>query len=202
MKKILINFAHPAKRKSTVNRGLLDAVSSLPNVTVNDLYQHYPDFLIDVEREQTLCETHDIIIFQHPLYWYSTPAIVKEWMDLVLEHGWAYGSQGNALKDKVTFQTISAGGDASTYQASGANGFTINQLTSPFAATAHLCQMRQLPPFFISGVHRGLPKETLATYADRYRQLLTALTYEQVNIDRAVTLDNLNEHIVELTEAK
>lgn len=140
MKKILINFAHPAKRKSTVNRGLLDAVSSLPNVTVNDLYQHYPDFLIDVEREQTLCETHDIIIFQHPLYWYSTPAIVKEWMDLVLEHGWAYGSQGNALKDKVTFQTISAGGDTSTYQASGANGFTINQLTSPFAATAHLCQ--------------------------------------------------------------
>lgn len=28
---------------------------------------------------------------QHPFYWYSTPALLKEWQDLVLEHGWAYG---------------------------------------------------------------------------------------------------------------
>ena len=81
MNKILINFAHPAKTRSKINRALRSVVENLENVTLNDLYAAYPDFLIDVEREQNLCEEHDVIIFQHPFYWYSTPAIVKEWMD-------------------------------------------------------------------------------------------------------------------------
>ncbi|MCU7375699.1 NAD(P)H-dependent oxidoreductase [Paucibacter sp. O1-1] len=74
-------------------------------MTINDLYANYPDFLIDVAREQQLCESHDVIIFQHPFYWYSTPAIVKEWLDLVLEHGWAYGKTGTALKDKMVLSS-------------------------------------------------------------------------------------------------
>ncbi|MGH1373767.1 MAG: NAD(P)H-dependent oxidoreductase [Cellvibrionaceae bacterium] len=89
MNRILINFAHPARSRSKINLALRAAVEGMDNVTVNDLYEQYPDFLIDVEREQKLCEAHDTIIFQHPFYWYSCPSIVQEWMDLVLEHGWA-----------------------------------------------------------------------------------------------------------------
>ena len=73
MSKILINFAHPAQSRSTINKALRSVVEGLQNVTVNDLYANYPDFLIDVDREQKLCEEHDFIIFQHPFYWYSAP---------------------------------------------------------------------------------------------------------------------------------
>ena len=56
------------------------------------------NFFIDVHAEQKLLLDHDIIIWQHPFYWYSAPAIIKEWMDLVLEHGFAYGENGRSLE--------------------------------------------------------------------------------------------------------
>lgn len=78
MNKILVQFAHPAFRRSKINAALREAVTDIDGVTVHDLYACYPDFLIDVPHEQRLCEEHDIIVFQHPFYWYSTPSIVKE----------------------------------------------------------------------------------------------------------------------------
>jgi len=175
MKKILINFAHPARARSKINNALRSAVEDLENVTFNDLYANYPDFLIDVKREQRLCENHDVIIFQHPFYWYSTPSIMKEWLDLVLEHGWAYGSQAKALKGKLFLQAITAGGDDSTYQKEGYNEFTIGDLTSPYRATAKLCKMEWLPPFVVLGVHRGLPDEKVQAHAEDYRRTVIAL---------------------------
>jgi glutathione-regulated potassium-efflux system ancillary protein KefG len=115
MNKILILFAHPAFKRSKINAALREAVENLEGITFHDLYASYPDFFIDVGLEQDLCEAHDTIVFQHPLYWYSTPAIIKEWMDLVVEHGWACGSTGNALSGKIFFQALTAGGDVSTY---------------------------------------------------------------------------------------
>ncbi len=100
--RVLILFAHPALEKSRVNRRLAEAVQSLPGVTFNDLYQHYPDLDIDVEREQQLLVAHDVVVMQHPFYWYSSPAIIKEWQDLVLEFGFAYGPGGTALEGKIT----------------------------------------------------------------------------------------------------
>ena len=195
MKKILINFAHPAKSRSNINKALREAVEHIEGVTVNDLYRHYPDFMIDVNREQVLCEQHDIIIFQHPFYWYSTPSIMKEWLDLVLEHGWAYGSQGKALADKLFFQTISAGGDASTYQADGYNEFTISQLTAPYQATAKLCNMTWLPPFAVTGVHRGLAKEKVQSHAEDYRRTIIALRDELFDIEQAKNSEYMNTDI-------
>lgn len=192
MKKILINFAHPAKSRSNINKALRNAVEDLTNVTVNDLYANYPDFMIDVKREQALCEAHDIIIFQHPFYWYSTPAIMKEWLDLVLEHGWAYGSEGKALAGKIFFQAITTGGDATTYQENGYNEFTLKELTAPYRATAKLCNLTWLPPFAVTGVHRGLAKEKVQNYAADYRRTLIALRDSLVNIDVFKHLDVLN----------
>ncbi len=175
VKKILINFAHPARSRSKINTTLRKQIDALENVTINDLYSHYPDFLIDVKREQKLCEDHDIIIFQFPFYWYSSPSIVKEWMDLVLEHGWAYGSQGKALMGKHFMLAISGGGDASTYNKEGFNEFTIAELTSPMRATAKLCNLTWLPPFTILGIHRGLPEDQLRVHSANYRRLILAL---------------------------
>ena len=175
MKKILILFGHPAFRRSTINAALRKAVETLDGVTFHDLYASYPDFLIDVTHEQQLCKSHDIIIFQHPFYWYSTPAIIKEWFDLVLEHAWAYGSTGNALAGKVTFQALTAGGDHTNYRSGGLNMFTIRELTTPYQATANLCGMDWLPPFAVLGIHQGLPEEDRVHHAEDYRRVLIAL---------------------------
>ena len=161
-------------------------------VTINDLYATYPDFLIDVKREQMLCETHDVIVFQHPFYWYSTPAIMKEWLDLVLEHGWAYGTHGNALKGKLFLQAITAGGDDSTYQKDGYNDFTLAELTSPYRATAKLCKMDWLPPFAVLGIHRGLPEEQVTAYAEDYRRAITALRDDRFEIEDVRQQNYLN----------
>jgi len=93
-KKILILFAHPAMQKSRVNKRLIEPLSNVEGVTFHDLYDSYPDLYIDVEREKSLLLENDIIIFHHPFYWYSSPAIIKEWQDLVLEFGFAYGPGG------------------------------------------------------------------------------------------------------------
>lgn len=183
MKKILINFAHPARSHSKINNALRAAVQDIEGVTFNDLYAQYPDFMIDVEREQALCEAHDVIIFQHPLYWYSTPAIMKEWMDLVLEHGWAYGSGRKALEGKVFLQALSGGGEADTYQREGSNGYTIEELTSPIQATAKLCGLRWIPPFVVLGVHRGLPHKEVVSHSENYRNVVIALREDVLDLD-------------------
>lgn len=185
MNKILINFAHPARARSKINNALRAAVEGLENVTINDLYANYPDFLIDVKREQRLCEDHDVIIFQHPFYWYSTPSIIKEWLDLVLEHGWAYGSQGRALEGKIFLQAITAGGDDSVYQKDGFTAFTIRELTSPCRAMAKLCNMNWLPPFTVLGIHRGLSEETVKVHAEDYRRVIIALRDGTLDIEKA-----------------
>lgn len=201
MKKILILFAHPAYRRSKINTALRGAIEGLDNITMHDLYDCYPDFLIDVPREQQICEAHDVIVYQHPFYWYSTPAILKEWQDLVLEHSWAYGTDGTALHGKITFQTLTGGGDAATYQKDGYNRFTIQELTSPYQATAHLCGMTWLPPFTVLGVHRGLPEHQITHHAEDYRRTLIAIRDDHLDIERAQSSEYLNSDLNSIISA-
>ncbi|WP_163335629.1 NAD(P)H-dependent oxidoreductase [Desulfopila sp. IMCC35008] len=195
MKKILILFAHPAFTRSKINASLRSAVENLDNVTLHDLYSSYPDFLIDVQHEQQLCQSHDVIIFQHPFYWYSTPSLLKEWCDLVLEHDWAYGSKGQALQGKYFFQVLTAGGSDSTYKPEGLNMFTITELTSPFRATANLCGMHWLPPFAILGIHRGLSPEKVNRHAEEYRQALIAIRDEMLDLEKIQLGSYLNSDL-------
>ena len=79
MKKTLIIVAHPNIAESKVNKALLDSIKNEPNITVHDLYATYKTVeAIDVAKEQALLVEHERIIFQFPLYWYSSPAILKE----------------------------------------------------------------------------------------------------------------------------
>jgi len=98
--KALVILAHPKIAESRINRRLIEEVRKHPEITVHELYPSYPDWNIDVPREQELLEKHDRIVFQFPLYWYSTPPLLKKWQDDVLTYGWAYGSQGKKLQGK------------------------------------------------------------------------------------------------------
>lgn len=192
MSRVLILFAHPALERSRVHRQLIRGLDSLPGVTFNDLYEAYPTFDIDVRREQELLLGHDLIVVQHPLFWYSTPAIVKQWEDLVLEHGWAYGSQGTALRGKQWLSAISTGGGAAAYEPGGYNGFTIRDFLLPLQQTARLCGMEYLPPFVIHGTHRmGEPE--IARAAAEYREVIEALRDDRLDLDAARRQPILND---------
>jgi glutathione-regulated potassium-efflux system ancillary protein KefG len=172
--RVLILFAHPALQKSRVNRSLIATVRTLENVTINDLYEEYPDFWIDVKREQDLLLNHDIIVFQHPFYWYSCPALLKQWEDLVLQHGFAYGAQGSKLNGKWVLTAITTGGSPSTYQRNGYNYYTIRELLTPFEQSVRFCGMHYLPPFVISGTFTFKNAE-IAGSAALYRHALESL---------------------------
>ncbi|MBB5348675.1 NAD(P)H-dependent oxidoreductase [Desulfoprunum benzoelyticum] len=195
MKKILIIFAHPAIARSKINAAMRGAVEDLGGVTFHDLYAIYPDFLIDVADEQKLCQAHDVIIFQHPLYWYSTPAILKEWLDLVLQYGWAYGVKGRALEGKYFFQALTAGGDTDSYRKNGLNTFTIGELTAPYRATANTCRMEWLPPFTVLGMHRGMSDEEINRHAEEYRRVVTALRDGTFDMQKAKQNEYLNSNL-------
>ena len=179
-KKILILFAHPRLLGSIVQKSMLDAVKGLEGVTIHDLYAAYPDFMIDVEREQAMLLEHDVIVFQHPFYWYSSPAILKEWQDLVLENGWAYGVGGTQINGKYLMNAISAGGARDAYGPNGRNRFEVVDLLRPFDQTAHLCGMAYLEPFIIHG-GRHMEAGQLSGHAEKYRDIITGLRDGRIN---------------------
>ncbi|HEY9643769.1 MAG TPA: NAD(P)H-dependent oxidoreductase [Coleofasciculaceae cyanobacterium] len=190
--RILILFAHPALEKSRVNRQLIQAIQGIDAITIHDLYERYPTFHIDVKHEQDLLLAHDIIVFQHPFYWYSSPAILKEWQDLVLEHEFAYGHNGTALQGKKFLSAITTGGSAQAYCRQGHNHFTIRELLAPFEQTARLCGMEYLPPFVVQGTHQLREPHQIAQHVEDYRTVLLALRDNAVHWDQLHQLKHLN----------
>lgn len=191
-RRILVLLAHPVLERSRVNRRLADAAREVTGVRVHDLYEAYPSLRLNVKREQQLLDEHDVIVFQHPFYWYSTPAILKEWQDLVLEHNWAYGSKGKHLVGKLTFNAVTTGGPEQAYRAEGYNRFTIRQLLAPYEQTAMLCQMRFLAPFVVHSALRLETDEHLRPAVNDYRRLLEALRDDGVDLEKASKVDRLN----------
>ncbi len=189
---ILVVFAHPAFERSRINRLMLDQATALDNVAVCDLYELYPDFYIDVAAEQQKLREHDIIVLQHPLYWYSCPALMKEWIDLVFEPGFAYGPGADALKGKWLLTATSAGGKLESYTREGHNGATVQELLLPFNRTATLCGMRYLPPFVVHSGHK-LKRDEIQEYADQYGELLTEFREEHISLKQANSVVELNE---------
>jgi len=188
---ILILFAHPALQNSRVNRNLIKYVTDIDGVTFHDLYEVYPDFNIDVTHEQNLLLEKDIIIFHHPLLWFSMPAILREWMDLVLQHMWAYGKTGMALKGKKLFNVTTVGGRESLFQHDGFHGNTIMEFFAPIRQAARVCGMDYLPPFAVYGT-RTITKEEIEKEGENYQKLLISLRDGTLDLEAAMSHERLN----------
>lgn len=198
MRRVLVLFAHPVLERSRVNRRLVDAIRDIDDVTIVDLYETYPTLAIDAAAEQERLLAHDVVVFQHPFYWYSTPAIMKEWQDLVLAHGWAYGKGGTKLRGKITMNAITTGGPAQAYERTGYNRFTVRELIAPYEQTAHLCGMRFLAPFVVHGALRVADDDDLHTKRDAYRKLIVALRDDRIDLERAERAQNLADELADV----
>ncbi|MEN9530118.1 MAG: hypothetical protein RI932_1991 [Pseudomonadota bacterium] len=171
-RKVLVLFFHPSNKSSRVGKALAAAAQGLQNVTLRDMYAVYPDYLIDVKAEQKVLLEHDLIVFQHPVYWYSCPPLLKLWIDEVLEYGWAYGSEGNKLRGKTLLSVLTTGGASEAYSPEGSNRHSIRTFFSPFDQTAHLCGITYATPWVVHGA-RGLNDSEIQTACEEYRAMLS-----------------------------
>lgn len=147
----LVIFAHPAVERARINPVLLGAARAACGAEVRDLYELYPDFTIDVPAEQAALAAARLVVLQFPLYWFSAPAMLKEWTDLVLTHGFAYGEGGRALAGKTLACAFSTGGGAGAFAPGGSHGLAVPDLLRPYEQTARLCGMAWAEPFVVHG---------------------------------------------------
>lgn len=176
------------------------ALHDLTGITLVDLYAEYPTFQIDIDREQQRLLDHDVVVFLHPLYWYSTPSILKEWQDLVLEHDFAYGSNGTALHGKIFFSALSAGGKEAAYRAEGFNHFTIGELLQPLEQMARLCGMTYLPPFALFGARTAVEENRVEEHVSNWVRLLKGVRDHRLDIAAAQSQARLDTDLDNLLE--
>ena len=200
-KKILVLFAHPSQERSEVNKPLFAECQQHGDVTAIDLYREYPTFHINIDKEQQRLTEHDVIIFMFPFYWYSTPAILKQWQDLVLEYGFAYGTNGTALKGKTFLCVTTAGGGENAYKQEGFNHFTIRELLRPMEQTAFLTGMEYLAPFVLFGARNAVEENRVHEHVHQLHTLLNALSNNKLDIEQAKALPQLNKSLATLIQA-
>jgi glutathione-regulated potassium-efflux system ancillary protein KefG len=174
-RRALLILAHPALQRSRVNAALYAAVADMTDaVTFHDLYESYADFSIDVEAEQQRLADHDLIILQFPMYWYATPALLKEWIDMVWLHGFAYGRSGTRLRGKTMLCAVTTGGEPEAYTPLGSNRFPIAEFLRPMEATAYLCGLVWADPFIVHDTFQ-IENAGIAIQAARYRERIAEL---------------------------
>jgi glutathione-regulated potassium-efflux system ancillary protein KefF len=174
MSRAVLVYAHPYPDRSRANRVLYDAVRSLHGVDARAIYDRYPDFWIDVEAEQAALLAADLVIWQHPVYWYSVPALLKLWWEKVLAHGWAYGAGGTALVGKRCLWVPTTGGDLQAYSDSGMHAHPFSHYEPVVRQTARFCGMRWEEPLVLHGAHR-ISEPDLFAFAGRYRARVMSL---------------------------
>lgn len=181
MARVLVLFAHPGQRHSKVNVAMAKAARFVDGITFADLYAEYPTFNIDIDAEQKRLLEHDVIVMQFPIYWYSTPSLLKEWQDLVLEYGFAYGHEGDRLKGKTLQLVATAGGDEEAYSVEGRNHFSLRTMLSPLEQTASLCQMNFAPPFVLFSSGQAASDGRGERHVEAYRLLLEGLRDDRLS---------------------
>ena len=184
MAEILVLAAHPQLQHSRITRHLMRALRTLATgattgattqppsrIELRDLYARYPDYLIDVAAEQQALAAARLVVWLHPVYWYSMPPLMKLWLDEVFAFGWAYGPGGVALCGKDLWLVASTGGPASSYHPTSYNRYFFDAFLPPYEQTAALTGLRWLPPLLLHGTQTVTELE-LTQHSDTFVQRL------------------------------
>ena len=168
---IVVIHAHPYPRRSRAGAALLAAIRDLPALEIRSLYTLYPDFDIDVAAEQAAMERARLVVWLHPLYWYTVPSLLKHWFDAVLVGGWAHGS-GTALQGKDCLWVTTAG-DTQQYALTGKHAHPFEAFVPVVEQTARYCGMNWLEPFVLHAAHQ-MAESALQAEARQLRSRLDA----------------------------
>lgn len=199
MARLIVYYAHPGHKYSRVNRAMAEAAASVRDISFVDLYAEYPRFNIDIDIEQQRLIDHDVILFQFPMFWYSTPSLVKEWEDLVLEHGFAYGHGGERLTGKRMMLAVSAAGPEDAYTTDGYQHYPIRTFLTPLEQTARLCNMEFSPPYVLYGSLRAPADGHLEPHVTGYRRLLEAIRDDRYDFEAVKGRDTVRPDSLPIT---
>ncbi len=180
-KKILLVLAHRDIQNSRVNRFLIESLRGQDCITIYNLYETYPDFFLDISREQRLLREHQALVLQYPLYWYSCPSLLKEWIDAVWERGFAWGAGGTALRDKPVQHIVSIGGSVWNRFYDNAGSFSMDEVMKPFWLQARLAGMQWHTPVIVPA-HVMDHAEEMKIQRERYQETLKTLLKEENGI--------------------
>jgi glutathione-regulated potassium-efflux system ancillary protein KefF len=170
---ICVIHAHPYLSRSHTNRALADALRATPDLELRSLYDLYPDFDIDVAAEQRSLAQARLVVWMHPVFWYSVPALFKHWFDKVLTYGWAYGEGGTALHGKHCLWVPTTGGDEGTYVPGAMHALPFASFAPPLEQTARFCGMHWQSPHIVYGAI-GIDEPALAEHAATLLQRLAS----------------------------
>ena len=153
MKNVVIISGHPDLKNSVANKTILDEIAAqCPQAEIRKLCELYPDYQFDIKAEQAALEKADVIVFAYPMNWYSVPGLLKLYIDKVMEHGWAYGSQGTALEGKAFLVSVTTGVPEAGFSAQGFVGHTVEELMFPLAKFAEMAKMDCKKIFSVNGM--------------------------------------------------
>ncbi len=144
--KALVIFSHSYQEQSVSNKAILEVLQSAEGVEVRNLEVLYPDGKIDVAAEQAALLAADVVVFQHPTFWFNIPPMLKRWMDDVLTYGFAYGTGGDKLHGKKFIQSLTTGSGDQTYTSA-----LQEVLYAPMRTSAQFCGMEYLEPHPLFG---------------------------------------------------
>lgn len=159
--KTLVIVAHPRIAASATQTFFKTAAKQENNVTWHELATPF-----DISHEQELLHAADRIILQFPMYWYSAPAILKQWLDEVWN---AELTSRRLVKGHELGIVVTVAHSAQSFMPGASQQFTIAELLRPYQALAYATGMKYLPPF---------PVYQFAQQSDEQRQLLF-IRYQQ-----------------------
>jgi putative NADPH-quinone reductase len=167
----LLLLTHPDLAVSRANRALFAGLNALPGLEVAELYALYPNEQINVAVERERLLRAGRLVLQFPLYWYSTPPLLKRWQDAVLTPLFYQEPDIAALTAGLpVLAATTTGGPSASYQPDGTAG-TIEALFAPLKATARKCGWLWQEPFALHDV-RNLDDAALARAGDSYRSVI------------------------------
>ena len=149
MSNVVVISGHPNLDESWTNKVILQQLEqNVESIDVRRLDVLYSDYKIDIETEQNALVNADIIVLQYPYYWYTVPALLKKWIDDVFAFNFAFGPEGDKLKNKHFILSFTVGGPEESYDPLGYNHFTIEELARPLQQTCYLTGMVFQKPIY------------------------------------------------------
>ena len=154
-----------------------------------------PDIQIELEK-LLWC---DLLVLVFPLFWFSTPAIMKGWIDRVLVSGKVYGGKRfydrGGLAGKQALVCASLGGQEHMFDADGVHGPILDMLKPLLQGTLAYIGMQVLEPFIAWHVPYISHEERLKIL-DAWRSRLKNLNHSAVL--KTPSLDNFDSGLVPL----
>jgi putative NADPH-quinone reductase len=177
---VLFVLAHPDLTSSRANKALAAAGAAVPGVTTLDLYTEYPDLFVDGFVEKRRIAPASAIVIQMPIFWYSGPGLLKEWMDRTFTAGWAYGTDDRQAAGKSLLLSMTTASDSGAWSPTGIHGAPVMDYMKPFQQFAAFCGMIWLEPLVFYAA-RTASKAALDAHAKTLAARLAELAGERTD---------------------